>query len=86
MSSFNNKFASYSMTQLNEFVEDDEKLAAMVQEMDEVRCGPHSFPPSVTGLFSSSLVAFYQHDGNGLRSQFALFLTNVAFVRELRCP
>uniref|UniRef100_A0AAQ4R3Q9 VPS37 C-terminal domain-containing protein n=1 Tax=Gasterosteus aculeatus aculeatus TaxID=481459 RepID=A0AAQ4R3Q9_GASAC len=35
MSSFNSKFDAYSMTQLNEFLEDDEKLSKMVQEMDE---------------------------------------------------
>lgn len=36
MSSFSNKFSAYTMTQLNEFLEDDEKLLKMVQEMDEV--------------------------------------------------
>ncbi|XP_017289477.1 VPS37B subunit of ESCRT-I a [Kryptolebias marmoratus] len=37
MSSFTNKFSAYTMTQLNEFLEDDEKLANMVQEMDEMQ-------------------------------------------------
>lgn len=37
MSSFPNKFGGYTMTQLNEFLEDDEKLTKMVHEMDEVR-------------------------------------------------
>ncbi|KAM8887295.1 VPS37B subunit of ESCRT-I a [Spinachia spinachia] len=37
MSSFNSKFDAYSMTQLNEFLEDDEKLSKMVQEMDEMQ-------------------------------------------------
>ncbi|XP_068577127.1 VPS37B subunit of ESCRT-I a [Cebidichthys violaceus] len=37
MSSFNNKFSAYSMTQLNEILEDDEKLSQMVQEMDEMQ-------------------------------------------------
>ncbi|KAL6113896.1 vps37b [Pungitius sinensis] len=37
MSSFNSKFDAYSMTQLNEFLEDDEKLSKMVQQMDEVQ-------------------------------------------------
>lgn len=36
MSSFYNKFSGYTMTQLNEILEDDEKLTKMVQEMDEV--------------------------------------------------
>lgn len=36
MSSFSNKFGAYTMTQLNEILEDDEKLSKMVQEMDEV--------------------------------------------------
>lgn len=36
MSSFFNKFSAYTMTQLNEILEDDEKLTKMVQEMDEV--------------------------------------------------
>lgn len=30
-------FSSYTMTQLNEILEDDEKLTKMIQEMDEVR-------------------------------------------------
>ena len=38
MSSFSNKFSAYTMTQLNEILEDDEKLTKMVQEMDEVCC------------------------------------------------
>ncbi|XP_013870165.1 VPS37B subunit of ESCRT-I a [Austrofundulus limnaeus] len=37
MSNFTNKFGAYSMTQLNEFLEDDEKLANMVLEMDEMQ-------------------------------------------------
>uniref|UniRef100_A0A8C6U0J2 VPS37 C-terminal domain-containing protein n=1 Tax=Neogobius melanostomus TaxID=47308 RepID=A0A8C6U0J2_9GOBI len=37
MSSFNNKFDGYTMTQLNEILEDDEKLTKMVQEMDEMQ-------------------------------------------------
>ncbi|XP_008415515.1 VPS37B subunit of ESCRT-I a isoform X1 [Poecilia reticulata] len=37
MSSFSTKFGGYTMTQLNEFLEDDEKLLKMVQEMDEVQ-------------------------------------------------
>ncbi|KAJ8379294.1 hypothetical protein SKAU_G00000720 [Synaphobranchus kaupii] len=36
MSGFGNKFSSYSMTQLNELLEDDEKLNKIVQEMEEV--------------------------------------------------
>ncbi|KAJ8286155.1 hypothetical protein GJAV_G00035150 [Gymnothorax javanicus] len=36
MSGFGNKFSSYSMTQLNELLEDDEKLNNIVQEMEEV--------------------------------------------------
>lgn len=36
MSSFSNKLSTYTMTQLNEILEDDEKLTKMVQEMDEV--------------------------------------------------
>ncbi|XP_036385798.1 VPS37B subunit of ESCRT-I b [Megalops cyprinoides] len=37
MSGFTNKLSSYSMTQLNELLEDDEKLNKIVEEMDEVR-------------------------------------------------
>ncbi|XP_034396760.1 VPS37B subunit of ESCRT-I a [Cyclopterus lumpus] len=37
MSSFNNKFSAYSMTELNEILEDDEKLSTMVQELDEMQ-------------------------------------------------
>uniref|UniRef100_A0A1A7X1C6 Vacuolar protein sorting 37 homolog B n=1 Tax=Iconisemion striatum TaxID=60296 RepID=A0A1A7X1C6_9TELE len=37
MSNFSNKFSEYTMTQLNEFLEDDEKLAKMVHEMDEMQ-------------------------------------------------
>lgn len=37
MSSFNDKFGAYTMTQLNEILEDDEKLTKMVQEMDEMQ-------------------------------------------------
>lgn len=36
MSGFGNKFSSYSMTQLNELLEDDDKLNSIVQEMEEV--------------------------------------------------
>lgn len=37
MSSFFNKFDEYTMAQLNEILEDDEKLTTMVQEMDEMQ-------------------------------------------------
>ncbi|GAA6226618.1 vacuolar protein sorting-associated protein 37B [Lates japonicus] len=37
MSSFSSKFGAYTMTQLNEILEDDEKLSKMVQEMDEMQ-------------------------------------------------
>lgn len=37
MSGLENKFSSYSMSQLNELLEDDEKLNNIVQEMEEVR-------------------------------------------------
>ncbi|KAM7017890.1 VPS37B subunit of ESCRT-I a [Tautogolabrus adspersus] len=37
MSDLNTKFSGYTMTQLNEFLEDDEKLTKMVQEMDEMQ-------------------------------------------------
>ncbi|XP_074493738.1 VPS37B subunit of ESCRT-I a [Sebastes fasciatus] len=37
MSSFSNKFSAYTMTQLNEILEDDDKLTKMVQEMDEMQ-------------------------------------------------
>ncbi|XP_061117341.1 VPS37B subunit of ESCRT-I a [Conger conger] len=36
MSGFGNKFSSYSMTELNELLENDEKLNTIVQEMEEV--------------------------------------------------
>ncbi|TNN42505.1 Vacuolar protein sorting-associated protein 37B [Liparis tanakae] len=37
MATFNNKFSAYSMTELNEVLEDDEKLSAMVRELDEMQ-------------------------------------------------
>ncbi|KAG7490386.1 hypothetical protein JOB18_034461 [Solea senegalensis] len=37
MSNFSNKFDAHTMTQLNEFLEDDEKLTKMIQEMDEMQ-------------------------------------------------
>ncbi|KAM9392495.1 VPS37B subunit of ESCRT-I a [Pholidichthys leucotaenia] len=37
MSDFPNKLSAYTMTQLNEFLEDDEKLTKMVQETDEIQ-------------------------------------------------
>ncbi|XP_072290209.1 VPS37B subunit of ESCRT-I a [Eucyclogobius newberryi] len=37
MSSLPDNFSGYTMTQLNEILEDDEKLTKMVQEMDEMR-------------------------------------------------
>ncbi|XP_049572531.1 VPS37B subunit of ESCRT-I a [Syngnathus scovelli] len=37
MSSFSNKFSEYTLTQLNEMLEDDEKLTKMIQEMDEMQ-------------------------------------------------
>ncbi|RVE68865.1 hypothetical protein OJAV_G00096570 [Oryzias javanicus] len=37
MSSFSSKFSGYTMTQLNEILEDDDKLTKMVQEMDEMQ-------------------------------------------------
>ncbi|XP_062340452.1 vacuolar protein sorting-associated protein 37B-like [Osmerus eperlanus] len=36
MAEFNDKFRSFSMTQLNELLEDDEKLNSIVKEMDEM--------------------------------------------------
>lgn len=36
MSNFYNMFGAYTMTQLNEMLEDDDKLTKMVYEMDEV--------------------------------------------------
>ncbi|XP_029915285.1 VPS37B subunit of ESCRT-I a [Myripristis murdjan] len=37
MSSFSDKFSAYTMTQLNELLEDDEKLTKIVQEMEEMQ-------------------------------------------------
>ncbi|KAJ7988375.1 hypothetical protein DPEC_G00322900 [Dallia pectoralis] len=37
MAEFTDKFSSFSMTQLNEMLEDDEKLNSIVKEMDEMR-------------------------------------------------
>uniref|UniRef100_A0A4W5PI82 VPS37B subunit of ESCRT-I n=1 Tax=Hucho hucho TaxID=62062 RepID=A0A4W5PI82_9TELE len=37
MSGFWNKFSSYSMTQLNEMIEDDDKLNKIIQEMEEMQ-------------------------------------------------
>ncbi|XP_064867756.1 vacuolar protein sorting-associated protein 37B-like isoform X1 [Oncorhynchus nerka] len=37
MSGFGNKFSSYSMTQLNEMLEDDDKLNKIIQEMEEMQ-------------------------------------------------
>jgi len=36
MSGFENRFHSYSATQLHELLEDDDKLRKIVREMDEV--------------------------------------------------
>lgn len=36
MSGFWNKFSSYSIAQLNEMLEDDDKLNIIIQEMEEV--------------------------------------------------
>lgn len=56
MSSFANKFNDYTMTQLNEILEDDEKLTKMIQEMDEV-CEDFRFCSQslATDQFSRSL-------------------------------
>lgn len=56
MASFNNKFSAYSMTELNEVLEDDEKLSTMVRELDEVREAPgatDSFPRSLVFVLLS---------------------------------
>ncbi|XP_068594595.1 VPS37B subunit of ESCRT-I a [Brachionichthys hirsutus] len=37
MCSFSSRFSAYTMTQLNEILEDDEKLTQMVQKMDEMQ-------------------------------------------------
>ncbi|XP_034152677.1 VPS37B subunit of ESCRT-I b isoform X1 [Esox lucius] len=37
MAEFTEKFSSFTMTQLNEMLEDDEKLNSIVKEMDEMR-------------------------------------------------
>ncbi|KAM3868467.1 VPS37B subunit of ESCRT-I a [Diretmus argenteus] len=37
MSNFSSKFSAYTMTQLNELLEDDEKLTKIVQEMEEMQ-------------------------------------------------
>ncbi|XP_029367539.1 VPS37B subunit of ESCRT-I a [Echeneis naucrates] len=37
MSTFNDKFSAYTMTQLNEILEDDEKMSRMVQDLDEMQ-------------------------------------------------
>ncbi|XP_054630640.1 VPS37B subunit of ESCRT-I a [Dunckerocampus dactyliophorus] len=37
MSTFTNKFSEYTLTQLNEMIEDDEKLSKMIKEMDEMQ-------------------------------------------------
>lgn len=36
MSSFSERISTYTMTELNGILEDDEKLTKMIQEMDEV--------------------------------------------------
>lgn len=36
MAEFTDKFSSFTMTQLNELLEDDEKLNSIVKEMNEV--------------------------------------------------
>lgn len=36
MSAFSSMFSAYTMSQLNEILEDDEKLTKMVLEMEEV--------------------------------------------------
>ncbi|XP_047448282.1 VPS37B subunit of ESCRT-I a [Mugil cephalus] len=37
MSTFSSMFGAYTLTQLHEFLEDDEKLTKMIQEMDEMQ-------------------------------------------------
>lgn len=37
MSGFGNKLSGYTMTQLNELLEDDDKLNKIVVDMEEVR-------------------------------------------------
>lgn len=37
MAGFTDKFDSFTVTELNELLEDDTKLYSIVQEMDEVR-------------------------------------------------
>lgn len=36
MSAFNEKFNEFTTTQLNELLEDDDKLNSIIKEMDEV--------------------------------------------------
>ena len=47
MSTCFSKFSAYTMTQLNEILEDDIKLSNMVQEMDEVRGAERLFTPAL---------------------------------------
>ncbi len=56
MSSFFSKFSAYTMTQLNEMLEDDEKLTKMVHEMDEV-C--QAIPTVASESFFSVTVFFF---------------------------
>ncbi|KAK5871730.1 hypothetical protein PBY51_004592 [Eleginops maclovinus] len=37
MSGFNDRFSAYTMTQLNEILEDDDKLSSMVQDIEEMQ-------------------------------------------------
>lgn len=54
MSVFPNKFGSYTRTQLDEILEDDEKLTKMVLEMEEVSEAVVFFPPVYARTLASS--------------------------------
>lgn len=53
MSLFPNKFGAYTMTQLNEILEDDEKLTKIVLEMDEVGQTTFFCPPVYSRTLAS---------------------------------
>lgn len=79
MSSFSNKFGSYTMTQLNEILEDDEKLSKMVHEMDEVCSALRFCRPTLASYWllfpvffvPQPFVVFSQHTHGARTEMFA---------------
>lgn len=77
MSSFSNKFSAYTMTQLNEILEDDEKLTKMVHEMDEV-CQANRFCTTTLASHWLLFPVFFPHPFVVLSQQTLGVLTETA--------